>query len=90
MAYAKDGVFHADRFRSYNNRRILLKMILETCNHYEYCSMVANSGDSEYPIDYLFYLKVITQQQKLIDKISKNHGIEGPMKNTLVNFMHNQ
>jgi hypothetical protein len=33
------------------DRRILLKMILETCNYNEYCNMVTNSRDSEYPID---------------------------------------
>jgi hypothetical protein len=72
------------------DRRILLKMILETCNYNEYCNMVTNSGDSEYPIDYLFFLKAITQQQKLINKISKNYDIEISMNKTLVDFMHNQ
>ena len=72
------------------DRRILLKMILETCNYNEYCNMVINSGDSEHPIDYLFFLKAITQQQKLINKISKNYGIEISINKTLVDFMHNQ
>ena len=72
------------------DRRILLKMILETCNYNEYCNMVINSEDSEYPIDYLFFLKAITQQQKLINKISKNYGIEISINKTLVDFMHNQ
>jgi len=72
------------------DRRILLKMVLETCNYNEYCNMVINSGDSEYPIDYLFFLKAITQQQKLINKISKNYGIEISINKTLVDFMHNQ
>jgi len=52
--------------------------------------MVTNSGDSEYPIDYSFFLKAITQQQKLINKIKKNNGIKSPMNKTLVDFMHNQ
>jgi hypothetical protein len=72
------------------DRRILLKMILEACNYNEYCNMVTNSGDSEYPIDYLFFLKAITQQQKLINKISKNYDIEISINKTLVDFMHNQ
>jgi hypothetical protein len=72
------------------DRRLLLKMMSETCNHNECCNMVTNSGGSEYPIDYLFHLAAITQQQKLIDKISKNQGVENPMNKTLVDFMHNQ
>ncbi len=72
------------------DRRILLKMILETCSYSEYCNMVINRWDSEYPIDYLFFLKAITQQQKLINKISKNYGIEISINKTLVDFMHNQ
>jgi hypothetical protein len=72
------------------DRRILLKMILETCSYNEYCNMVINSVDSEYPIDYLFFLKAITQQQKLINKTSKNYGIEISINKTLVDFMHNQ
>ncbi len=72
------------------DRRILLKMILETCSYSEYCNMVINRWDSEYPIDYLFFLKAITQQQKLINKISKNYGIEISKNKTLVDFMHNQ
>ena len=44
----------------------------------------------EYSIDYLSYLASITQQQKLIDKIIKNHGIEISMNKTIVDFMHNQ
>jgi hypothetical protein len=72
------------------DHRILLKMILGTCNYNKYCNMVTNSGDSECPIDYLFFLKAITQQQKLINKISKNYGIEISINKTLVDFMHNQ
>ena len=72
------------------DRRLLLKMMLETCNYNENCNMVTNSEDSEYPIDYLFFLKAITQQQKLINKLSKDYGIEISMNITLVNFIHNQ
>ena len=64
-------------------------MILATCNYSECCSMITNSEDSESPVDYLFFLTAIMQQQKLINKISKNHGIESSMNKTLVDFMHN-
>ena len=69
------------------DRHLLLKMILETCNYNENCNMVINEGDSKYPIDYLFFSTAIIQQQKLIDKISKNHGIETSINKTLVDFM---
>jgi hypothetical protein len=71
------------------DHRLLLKIILETCNYNENCNMVINEGDSKYPIDYLFFLTAIIQPQKLIHKISKNHGIERPVNKTLVDFMHN-
>ena len=69
------------------DRQLLLKMILETCNYSECCNMITNSEDSESPVDYFFFLTAITQQQKLIDKIDKNYGIGGPMNKTLVDFM---
>jgi hypothetical protein len=72
------------------DRQILLKMILEICNYNENCNMVTNSEDSKYPIDYLFFLTAIIQQQKLINKINKNCGIEDLTNKTLVDFMHNQ
>ena len=69
------------------DRQILLKMILEICNYNEYCVMVTNSGDSESCITYFFFLTAMLKQQKLIDKISKNHGIETSINKTLVDFM---
>jgi hypothetical protein len=61
---------HAD------DRRLLLKMMLETCRYSECCSMVTNSEDSESPVDYFFFLTAIMQQQKLIDKISKYYALK--------------
>jgi hypothetical protein len=58
------------------DRRLLLKMILETCNHNECCNMVTNSWDSDQPIDYLFFLKAIMQQQKLNDKMIKKKALK--------------
>ena len=52
--------------------------------------MVTNNGNSKSSIDYFFLLTAIIQQQKLINKINKNYGIEGSMNKTLVDFMHNQ
>jgi hypothetical protein len=72
------------------DRHLLLKMILETCNYDEYSNMIINSEDSKSPIDYFFLITAIIQQQKLINKIKKNYGIESPMNKTLVDFMHNQ
>jgi hypothetical protein len=69
------------------DRQLLLKMILETCNYSECCNMITNSEDSESSADYFFFLTAITQQQKLINKIGKNYGIGGPMNKTLVDFM---
>jgi hypothetical protein len=58
------------------DRHLLLKMILETCSYDEYSNMIINSEDSKSPIDYFFLLTAIIQQQKLINKIKKNFGIE--------------
>lgn len=71
------------------DRQLLLKMILETCNYNECCNMVTNSEELKSSIDYSFFLTAIIQQQKLINKINRNCGIEGSMNKTLVDFMHN-
>ena len=52
--------------------------------------MVTYSEDSESPIDYFFFLTAIIHQQKLINKINKNYGIEVSTNKTLVDFMRNQ
>ena len=72
------------------DRQLLLKTILEICNYNECCSMVTYSEDSESPIDYFFFLTAIIHQQKLINKINKNYGIEVSTNKTLVDFMRNQ
>jgi len=55
---------------------LLLKMILGICNHDERCRMVTNNENSKSSIDYFILLTAIMQHQKLINKISKNYGIE--------------
>ena len=70
--------------------QLLLKMILETCIYNGYSNVVTDNENSESSIDYFFLLTVILHQQKLINKINKNYGIEGSMNKTLVDFMHNQ
>jgi hypothetical protein len=72
------------------DRQILLKMMLETCNYSECCGRVTNSEDSKSPVDYFFLLTAVLKHQKLINKINKNNGIEGSKNKTLVDFMHNQ
>ena len=55
------------------DRELLLKMILEICRYDEYVSNIINIQDSQSIIDYLFFLFAILQQQKLINKLNKNH-----------------
>ena len=56
------------------DRQLLLKMILEICSHDECVCTIINTCDSQSPIDYLFFLFAIIQQQKLIDKLNKTPG----------------
>jgi hypothetical protein len=55
------------------DREPLLKMMLEICRYDEYVSNIINIQDSQSIIDYLFFLFAILQQQKLINKLNKNH-----------------
>ena len=71
------------------DRHRLLKMVLETCGYNEDFNMVTNNENSKSSIDHFFLLTAIVHQQKLINKINKNYGIEGSMNKTLVDFMHN-
>ncbi len=53
------------------DRELLLKMILEICSHDECICDIINTQDFQSPIDYLFFLFAIIQQQKLINKLNK-------------------
>jgi hypothetical protein len=71
------------------DRESLLKMILEICSHDECVSNIINTQDFQSPIDYLFFLFAIIQQQKLIDRLNKereNIGIISTNR-TLSDFM---
>ena len=46
-------------------------MILEICSHDECVCNKINTQDFQSPIDYLFFLFAVIQQQKLIDKFNK-------------------
>ena len=46
-------------------------MILEICSHDERVCDIINTRDFQSPIDYLFFLSAIIQQQKLINKLNK-------------------
>jgi hypothetical protein len=70
------------------DRQLLLKMILETCNYDECYNMVVNSGDSESCITYFFFFAAIIQQQKLIIKINKNLDIKNKTNVSLLDFLY--
>jgi hypothetical protein len=53
------------------DRESLLKMILEICSHDERVCDIINTQDFQSPIDFLFFLFAIIQQQKLINRINK-------------------
>jgi len=67
-----------------DDRLILLKMLLEICNYDEAVNKVINIQDSQSPIDYLFFLLAIIQQQKLISKVN---GEQRSKEITLLDFM---
>ena len=46
-------------------------MILGICSHDECVCDIINTQDSQSPIDYLFFLFAMIQQQKLINKLNK-------------------
>jgi hypothetical protein len=48
-------------------------MILGICSHDEHVCDIINTQDSQSPIDYYFFQFTITQQQKLIDRLNKDH-----------------
>jgi len=45
-------------------------MILEICSYDEDISRIINTRDFQSPIDYLFFLFALLQQQKLINKVN--------------------
>ena len=45
-------------------------MILDLCSYKEDVNKVINRQDFQSPIDYLFFLLALLQQQKLINKIN--------------------
>jgi uncharacterized protein YktA (UPF0223 family) len=67
-----------------DDRLILLKMILEICSYNEDTIKVINTQDSQSPIDYLFFLVALIQQQKLINKVN---GEQRNEKTTLLDFL---
>ena len=73
------------------DRELLLKMILEICSHDGCVCDKINTQDFQSPIDYLFFLFAIIQQQKLINRLNKNldeAGITTTTTNrTLLDFM---
>jgi hypothetical protein len=49
-------------------------MILEICSHGECVCDIINAQDFQSPIDYLFFLfAIIQQQQKLFNRLNKGH-----------------
>ena len=65
-------------------------MILEICSHDKYVCNIINTQDFQSPIDFHFFLFVIIQQQKLIDKLNKNpdeDGITTKANRTMSDFM---
>jgi len=66
------------------DRLILLKMVLEICSYDEDISHIINTQDFQAPIDYLFFLFALLQQQKLINKIN---GDQRSKEITLLDFM---
>jgi hypothetical protein len=57
------------------DRETLLKMILESCAcNNESCNKIIIESDSRDCITYLFFVSLIMQQQKLINKIGKNEN----------------
>jgi hypothetical protein len=53
------------------DKKILLKMILEICIYSESCSKIINDIDSESCITYLFFISLLIRQQKLISNMGK-------------------
>jgi hypothetical protein len=53
------------------DKKILLKTILEICSYSESCSKIINDIDSESCITYLFFVSLLIRQQKLISNMGK-------------------
>jgi hypothetical protein len=66
------------------DRELLSKMILEVCSYGEDICKTINIEDYQSPIDHYFFLLVIIQQQKLLERLNA-----GNVKKdiTLLNFM---
>ncbi len=54
------------------DKKILLKMILEICIYSESCSKIINYSDSEHCITCMFFISLLIRQQKLISNMGKN------------------
>ncbi len=59
-------------------------MILDLCSYKEDVNKVINRQDFQSPIDYLFFLLALLQQQKLINKINVDFSNK---EITLLDFM---
>ncbi len=53
------------------DKKILLKMILEICSYSESCSKIISNIDSESCITYLFFISLLIRHQKLISNMGK-------------------
>jgi hypothetical protein len=81
-----DSLHHEDR-------ETLLKMVLKICSYNnESCNQIISESDSRDYITYLFFISIIIQQQKLINKISKDENSDIKSKTskdaTLLDFMN--
>ena len=63
---------------------ILLKMMLDICSYNEEVSKVIGTQDFQSPIDYLFFLLALLQQQKRINRLN----IEKKKQVTLLDFTY--
>ena len=70
-------------FSNKEDRLILLKMVLEVCSYDEAVIKVIYRQDFQSPIDYLFFLLALLQQQKRIDRLNTDKKKEV----TLLDFM---
>jgi hypothetical protein len=72
LFYRYSKKWHGFLYSLHNeDRELLLKMILEICRCDECVCNIINIKDFQFPIDYLFFLFAIIQQQKLIDRLNK-------------------
>jgi hypothetical protein len=74
------------------DKKILLKMILEICRYGESCNKIINDIDSKSCITYMFFISLLIRQQKLISNTGKyinntSSGTKFGKGKTLMDFM---